>query len=335
MTFHRSPSGLTNLHLFIGTDVVIFVEGGQQSFTLDEVIDGSYSHSSVDLKFWQGMFSIFLRDGRKCQFRAIGSKPTLKSIAGLIINNQVFNVWVAMDRDHDYFHGELHIAPGILYTHGYSWENDVCNPEVIEEVFWTLVQIARGSVPVREEIEGLFAQISSQLRRAVYLDILIGFHGASLLPRDKPDSVYKLIGQHGKPSVNREYLSGLIGQLRKAYPRPIIRPVAINLHVARDCVGKIIACFYCRVLQFLVKQYTNIGSIQKQIISNLMIEKFITYMNLHRDGNIYAHYAGQFAMISSGADSQTRSFVKPKGFIQKLYFFLSRTKRIRHRKRDV
>ena len=324
MTFHRSPSGLTNLHLFIGADVVIFVEGGHQSFTLDEVIDGSYSHSSVDLKFWQGMFSIFLRDGRKCEFRAIGSKLTLKSIAGLIINNQVLNVWVAMDRDHDYFHGELCIAPGILYTHGYSWENDVCSPEVIEDVFWTLAQIARGSVPVRVEIDSLFAQVCSQLQRAVYLDILIGFHGGSLLPRDKPDSMYKLSGPHGKPSVNQEYLSKLIDQLRVAYPRPIFRPAEITLHVTRDCVGKIIACFYYRALQFLIKQYTSLGNIQKQIISNLMIEKFVSYMNQDRGGNIYAHYAGQFAMLDTKSDSQEKSFVKPKGYLQDLLSFLIR-----------
>ncbi len=324
MTFHRSPSGLTNLHLFIGADVVIFVEGGQQSFTLDEVIDGSYSHSSVDLKFWQGMFSIFLSDGRKCQFRAIGSKPTLKSIAGLIIKNQVFNVWVAMDRDHDYFHGELHIAPGVLYTHGYSWENDVCSPEVIEDVFWTLAQIARGSVPVRVEIESLFAQVCGQLQRAVYLDILIGFHGGSLLPRDKPDSMYKLMGQYGKPSVNREYLSKLINQLRLTYPRPILRSAAINLHVTRDCVGKIIACFCYRALQYLIKQYTSLGSIQKQLISSLMIEKFISYMNLHRGGNIYAHYAGQFAMLDIRFDGPEKSHIKSKGYLQSLLSFLNR-----------
>ena len=114
-----------------------------------------------------------------------------------------------MDRDHDYFHGELCIAPGILYTHGYSWENDVCSPEVIEDVFWTLAQIARGSVPVRVEIDSLFAQVCSQLQRAVYLDILIGFHGGSLLPRDSQTACINYLDR----TVNRALIKNIFQNL--------------------------------------------------------------------------------------------------------------------------
>jgi len=325
MNFHRTASGLTNLHIFVSVDVIIFVEGGRQSFSIDDVAAGLFTKNSVDLKFWQNIFTIFLHNGRKLQFRAIGAKTTISSIADLILNKQITNVWVAMDRDHDCFHDKLRIAPGILYTYGYSWENDVCIPDVIENAFWALVQIEMGSIPVRNEIEDLFAQIHNKLRKAVYLDILISFYGGSLFPRDKPHTLCSLSGVNNKPSVNLAALSKLIRKLRRKYPRPIFLKRIIDMEVARDCAGSVIACFYYRVLQFLLKRHARLGNIEKKIIDNIMIEKLVAYFDRNRSGDIFAHYAGQFAMLYPGVDVQTKPFAKTKDHI---FGFISYLKKL-------
>jgi len=328
MRFHRSPSGLSNFHRFVGVDCVVFVEGGNDQFSLDEVIDGAYSPGTLDVKFWNGIFSIYLGENRKHQLRAIGSKPTLRSIADLISNKAVSNVWVAMDRDHDYFRGRLIIAPGVFYTCGYSWENDACVPEVIEDVFWAIAQLARGSIPVRTEIDRLFATILGDIKTSVQLDVAASIVDDSVLPRQKPFSICQLSGRHDEPSVNRIQLAGLIRNFRKKYSGNALPSVEVE--VDRDCVGHVLACFCYRILRFLIKKYSDLGNIQQQLISNLIIDRFHVYLDINRSGVIYAHYAGQFSLLGvelAGAAQPTDN--GSTSFLHRLFslFRLSRAKR--------
>lgn len=297
MKFHRSPAGLSNLHLFLGSDVVVFVEGGPKSFSVDEALQGNYSSASPDIKFWQSLFTFFLRSGQDCQFRAIGSKHTAIGIADLIVEGRVSNVLVAMDRDHDSFRETTRVNPSVLYTRGYSWENDVCRPEIVEEVFWSLSQGARGTVGITGEIRDEFQDFCVQLRRAVYIDILLAFFDQALLPRDKPDSVFVVSGPNNKPRVNKGRLMQLIRKQRELHARPLRRPKNISFNVLTDCVGPILACFYYRVLQYLLTKHSGLKSVQKTIVDSLMIEKFIRYLSRNSTEPVFLHYSKQFAAL--------------------------------------
>ena len=56
MSFIRTKSGLSNLAMFYGVDLMVFTEGGSESFTYDEVIKGKFNGQSVDIKFWSSIF---------------------------------------------------------------------------------------------------------------------------------------------------------------------------------------------------------------------------------------------------------------------------------------
>jgi hypothetical protein len=97
MSFRRTVSGLSNQYLFFGVDAVVFVEGGR-GFSKEEVNLGNFDTSSIDIKFWRGVFRYYYPN-KKFQFRATGSKTTLRSIAMDIASGNLKNVYVAMDRD--------------------------------------------------------------------------------------------------------------------------------------------------------------------------------------------------------------------------------------------
>src|SRR5665213_77182 len=135
MSFQHSPAGLSNLHIFSRVDAIVFVEGGE-SRSIADVRSGKFDSISSDVAFWQRCFSE-LGPPIKLQFRAVGAKPTLLDLAREVAQG-VTGVYVAMDRDFDHLMGQAIRAPGVLYTFGYSWENDVWTEMVIEEVFYTL-----------------------------------------------------------------------------------------------------------------------------------------------------------------------------------------------------
>ena len=86
MIFRRTSSGLSNQHLFLNVDTVVFVEGGK-SYSKEEVYSGQFDTHSIDIQFWRGLFSIY-RNSESLQFRAIGSKNTLKSIIQDVTNKK-------------------------------------------------------------------------------------------------------------------------------------------------------------------------------------------------------------------------------------------------------
>src|SRR6267378_8219817 len=98
MSFRRTNSGMSNLHLFHGVDAVVFVEGVPTSFTLEQLEQGLFNNQAEDLKYWRIVFTTFV-NGKTFHFRAVGSKNALIELSTLIISKQIRRVIVAMDRD--------------------------------------------------------------------------------------------------------------------------------------------------------------------------------------------------------------------------------------------
>ena len=57
MSFTRTNSGLSNLALFHGVDLIVFTEGGEESYSYEDVLASKFNERSVDIKFWSGIFS--------------------------------------------------------------------------------------------------------------------------------------------------------------------------------------------------------------------------------------------------------------------------------------
>jgi len=123
-TFTRTVSGITNSHLFNSKRITVYTEG---KLLKSKNINSEYS---PDLRFWESVFDSF-SDRSDFKFKCVGTKRNLIEIANKIVENGARNALVTMDRDHDDYRGKLLNSPYVLYTYGYSWENDVFGVESV------------------------------------------------------------------------------------------------------------------------------------------------------------------------------------------------------------
>lgn len=180
MSFTRTRSGISNLRLFYGADLIVFTEGGAKSFSSEEVEKGEHSTCSVDIKFWNYIFLANNFD-RKVKFRAIGSKTVSKSICEKIISNEVNNVAVARDRDLDEHLGLIFDSPFILYTKGYSWENDVFTKELTYEQIESMLFMAEIPEEVWVELDDIYDDFRRIGKSLAKLEIIFRRSGVQFI----------------------------------------------------------------------------------------------------------------------------------------------------------
>lgn len=266
----HSPQGLSNLYLFYRVDAVVFVEGGE-SRSIQDILAGKFDSESQDVAFWQKCFTL-LKPTAKLTFRAVGAKPTLKEIARHIATGAITHVYVAMDRDFDHLSGELLSAPGVFYTQGYSWENDVWNTEVIEEVFHILCGICRetANAKVKQIIGTTMNGLARDIRWAIKADYLCLRHGLPCLPRQAPNKVITEAKHGNPPSINRAAIRQCIQYARNHRNAKVVGPVGATNPLA-DCCGHVIGAFGYSVLGHLFRKFCKRKSHPRDLVDSVAI----------------------------------------------------------------
>lgn len=191
MIFTRTGLGLSNEHLFYEVDFVVYCEGTP---TNDE-------SSSLDEVFWTQVFSV---NGRKVRCKSIGSKEKLLEMAKSLINDNIENVVVAMDRDYDDLRDIMFNDKRVIYSFGYSWENDVISQIDFSLVLSLFLTTANVNI-VRDEFDQYFVKQSRELKRVFALDYKYIAHRERLFDRTRPLSIVELGGAN-PPHVKRKAL---------------------------------------------------------------------------------------------------------------------------------
>lgn len=86
----HSKSGLANEHLFYKSDFVVYLEGGEVSFTKEQVLDGGFSDSTLDILFWNRIFQHFA-PSKTFKLKSVGAKLVVLEIAHEIVQNNIPN----------------------------------------------------------------------------------------------------------------------------------------------------------------------------------------------------------------------------------------------------
>ena len=169
--FLRTRSGLSNRARFTRSDYTVYVEGG----------GGIAGAGSSDVNFWEDVLRIN-RPDLKFTIRPHGGKPQLESIAIKVQAGEINNTIVAMDADYDALLGELIVHPNILYTYGYSWENDAFDSDNLAPA---LRRILKGEVVTSEHLEVVkqnFTKTLVDLNSWINADFWLRSMNSSLFP---------------------------------------------------------------------------------------------------------------------------------------------------------
>lgn len=215
--FERTGSGQQNRALFYGVAYTCYVEGG-----------GGSDERSPDATFWKEIIGAFRPDlSIKCLPR--GGKPILESLARDIIEKNIGKTLVAMDTDYDRLIGEIIVDPRVLYSYGYSWENDVFEFEMLVPLMLALTH--RISIPQSavDRMTMAYTKFATECRLPIRADMLAMSAKSSVLPRDAPGRFIKGDSGSGLPTVDKGEVVKLVSVVNKA-TKP--RENASSSHIA-------------------------------------------------------------------------------------------------------
>jgi len=272
MAFTRTSSGLQNLHLFHNVDFVVYTEGGT-SYSFEDVKSGKFNNESIDSIFWNVIISKY--KSATIKYKPIGSKSTVSKIAKEIIDNNLQTVYAVMDQEFDMVYQSHLSHPKILYTYGYSWENDVWNKNVIFEIIETLTAKKADT----NLITSLYDSFIKKIKYFVGADGYLFSKSDSYFPR--PKGHMKLINCDPKkaPLLKKEELINIAHT--KNLKRSTIYAFSrrSNICPKRNCYGHLLGDFCKQLVHHILKIKHNLTGIKDEFIKRMAINLFFKYAN--------------------------------------------------------
>ncbi len=285
--FKRTLGGLNNQHLFYNVDFVIYLEGGKISFNnKEQVYEENCSSETLDIIFWRYIFKHF-KSEKKIKFKSIGSKFLIKEIANDIITGNISSVYVGMDNEFDEILNKRITHPNVLYTYGYSWENDVWNIETIKSLIenFTAIEIEN------DEIENNYNEFLSKVTIAVYADAYLFKSNSSFFPRNqgylfcvdcKPKDLPIILENEIKSKMVEKCITkrqiSLYGKKHSINPQ-------------KYCFGHFLADYCCQLIIHYIKKRHLISNLPKDIIYRMSIKQY--FENYFETSHTFQFYKDQ------------------------------------------
>ncbi|MBS1507268.1 MAG: DUF4435 domain-containing protein [Bacteroidetes bacterium] len=290
--FRRTIGGLSNQHLFFNVDLIVFVEGGSMQFNKEQVYAGRYSDDTEDIIFWDNIFKKF-RPDLKIKFKSIGSKKTISDIVLDLIEGELKTVMVAMDSEFDELLNRKTEYPGIFYTYGYSWENDVWNQDVIKAIIEELTAVKIEN----QDIENNFNDFLDKIKVAVYADAYLFKDNSSFFNRKKGLMFCVDCDPVDLPLVQSIKIDDKFNEKGITKRKAMRYGNKMGINTLQFCYGHLLADYCCLVVHHYLKKRHSLTNLSNAIIYRMSIKK---HFDLRFDGsNLHAYYSDQFKKIGT------------------------------------
>ena len=279
MAFIRTSTGLNNQHLFHNVDYVVFVEGGE-SYTKLEIDQGKFNEESIDTIFWSKIFDKYKTDSQ-FKFKAVGSKTAVLKVAEDIIDNNLTTIYAAMDQEFDTVLGKLYKHDNVLYTFGYSWENDVWNEQVIHSIVTTS---SAKELDINEVIQP-FEKFLKDIKFSVYCDGYQFSKGGSFFPR--PSNHLKVVDCviSTPPCVKKQEVTNLAVSQALIKTRIYSFGSRKNLCCKTHVYGHLLGDVSKLLVKHLMKIQQDVNGLGDEIIRRMAINVFCDFMPLSIDNH--------------------------------------------------
>jgi len=267
----------------------VFCEGGHVG-TIEEALSASTDGLTLDTIFWSTMVQHFALTS-SYHFKSLGNKETLKSIAVDVEENGIRTVTVCLDSDYDHVLGSALATSRVAYTYGYSWENDVVSPLVIQKILACLI----GPVPPKltAGLLAALAELENDLAQWCEIDIALQARKKpSIFDRAKPLKCADL--NKCPPCLNHAALKQRLtecGYVRR--PKCVINVTASTS--MRIAFGKMISRFiYHIVMTFAKQMLPNVRLDYTTFMTNAIAHTF-SVDQLSQLPDLARHYSAQLA----------------------------------------
>lgn len=272
MAFTRTNSGINNQHIFYDVEYIVFVEGGNP-ISIEDIERNIFNSHSIDMIFWKEILNKIKPSRYK--FKAIGSKSALKILAEKITENNLQNILIAMDQEFDMVYNKNINHKNILYTFGYSWENDVWNKEIVLKIINQVTAIENSS----EYIFYIFEKFFKKIKFSVSLDGYLFGYNDSLFPR--PTGHQKILECNSEkiPLIKDDVIKELIENKNVSKTTIYSFSKRKNICVYQNCYGHLLGDFCKLLIRHFLRTVHNINGLGDEIIRRLALSNFIEHMS--------------------------------------------------------
>ncbi|CTQ44520.1 DUF4435 domain-containing protein [Roseibium aggregatum] len=293
MTLRRSASALYSINIFYQVDVVVFCEGGEP-LSYDQAISRSHSDGTLDSLYWETIIDCYDFQ-KKYHIKSVGSKGTLVRIAEDVRDLNIESISICMDSDYERIQATNYDGPRVAWTMGYSWENDVVSPPVLENILSMLMGAGTQGIAARRDLQERVSKLEQELQRWTEIDISLCARGkCGIFDREKPLAA---IDMSDPPRARQAALTQRLaaaGYQRK--PRKVVSVRSGDVGIV--CFGKLIS----RAL------YHSIVAILRSVVATLRLD-YELFMRIAISETIKAAKAKKLPDFLDHIQSQREAFV--------------------------
>ena len=307
-TFTRTASGVRNYSRFFGDALVVYIEGKISREEDLATRQDEYSDEPRDILFYKALFS-HIGNGRTFVFKCVGNKENVLHYGELIRKESINDAFIIIDRDYDGIHSCIIDRPEIIYTYGYSWEND----------FWTeqlaLHILSDLTVNSRVAKSDFVQYLQSARRRIGYLarlDSALRPLGKTILPKNG--------GSCGVSISSKSRWFVPASELRRIRAKfnnfrvedndlvSFFYQTAIDTPIERVIQGHLYEHIFMRTLHQAAKRRPELKSLPHAVVYNLAHSRFLTDVRKLMHEEAYKYYQKAFErLIVSGNVRDDRS----------------------------
>lgn len=279
-TFDRTALGRKNRALFYGVDRTLYVEGGRDDRRPAESFDG---------QFWRRMFSTFRPDLR-LKVLPRGSKTNLIALAEKIITDEAEDVIVAMDRDYDDLLDKMMKDKRIVYTFGYSFENDIFSSDALSSLFYSLCPVCDETIGIEREIAEIIGEFCRDGWWGHFADVCGKLVGRKVIDRDHTPKYLTSTAYGSRPKLSKNAINIDVRKANAEKPRERLRNIPLRPnHLPALSVGHLYATFCFKLLSHLHSRHSNTTKLTKDGVTSTAILNISTVI-IANDKNVLSIY---------------------------------------------
>ena len=299
MSLIRSKDGLSNESKFYyGIDIVVHIEGkvgdGENLNQKDKMKKNCSKFS--DRHYWEYLFEIY-KPKLKCKFKSCGSKEGVQEKAKRT-HQHATTVVVAMDRDFDNIKNTQIKSNNILYTYGYSWENDAWNEYSLIDCMYKLLRARRATLKDETNlIHNSFEELFSDLKKFILADLrLVSNDKKAFFNRLKQRyNKYIIFNNKKPPKINKQILEDAF----KKREEDINKNKKLYIVTLADCFGHLFQSYVYQLLIYILKSKNKSGNFSKDSANKLIVKSFCKILVNEPNKLCYIddHYKNEFSRI--------------------------------------
>lgn len=263
MSFMRTKSGIENQYKFHRVDFVVYIEGRSSECLSD---DGKEKY--IDELFWETLF-VKVCSNRTFLFKPLGSKTAVLPYANLVRDGQANNVIVCLDADYDRINATYICHHRVLYSRGYSIENDLVEISGVSKAAAVIVRADVGESTIAELIDTQFKEIERIGRLIGDVDVSCQAVG---LPIQNKKSVGELV-ESRKCAFCRIRILKKIKIIKKKRSSRISS--ISDFSFFRDYCGKVIVYMAYNACFAGAKHFGRVGNMSRETFEHLLLRHFV------------------------------------------------------------